>query len=270
MKPSRLLFACLVTAQCSAQWIVNDPVNTAVNSAIQSAQITQHAETLRQWAEQLEMMSRQISRLEEQLATLRRVKEVMGDPAKAAPDLLRGLGEDELARSYGETLREARRLTDAVVSLQNKAEGIFEGLDDRTVLGRSFQRQTEAYRRFAAVERQAASGDEARGALDARVAVVQREIADTLRGMDGAPTQAEVDKLAAKLAGLNGQLAWLAAERREQADRLLAAKVLNDNQAEKERLDWLERQNAEERQSLELVNAWQSGLRLNASDYQRR
>ncbi|MBX3738929.1 MAG: hypothetical protein KF715_19710 [Candidatus Didemnitutus sp.] len=270
MKLSRLLLASLVAARCSAQWIVNDPVNTAVNSAIQSAQITQHAETLRQWADQLEMMGRQISRLEEQLATLRRVRDVMGDPAKAAPELLRGLEQDDLGRRYGETLREARRLADAVVSLQNKADGIFDGLDDRTVFGRPFQRQSEAYRRFAAIERQATAGDDARDALEARASVVQREIADTLRGLEAASTQAEVDKLSARLTGLNGQLGWLSAERREQADRLLSAKALNDNQAEKERLDWLEKQNAEERQSLDIVNAWQSGLRLNASDYQRR
>ena len=53
------LFVLLV-APASAQWIVNDPVNTAVNSAVQAGQAANHIEVLRQWAAQLEQLNRQL------------------------------------------------------------------------------------------------------------------------------------------------------------------------------------------------------------------
>ena len=55
-------------ASASAQWIVNDPVNTAVNSAVQAGQAANHIEVLRQWAAQLEQLNRQLRELEAQLA----------------------------------------------------------------------------------------------------------------------------------------------------------------------------------------------------------
>ena len=46
------LFLCLATPLC-AQWIVNDPVNTAVNTAIHADQAANHLEILRQWTADL-------------------------------------------------------------------------------------------------------------------------------------------------------------------------------------------------------------------------
>ena len=51
-----VLFVLLVAPAC-AQWIVNDPVNTAVNSAVQVGQAANHLEIMRQWAAQLEQLN---------------------------------------------------------------------------------------------------------------------------------------------------------------------------------------------------------------------
>jgi phage shock protein A len=261
-----LLFV-LSALKASAQWIVNDPVNTAVNSAIQTAQAANHVETLRQWAEQLEKIHRQIRQLEDLLATQRRIRDVLGDPTAAGAEMMRGLGAEDFARTFGETTQAIRRLSDAVNSLRSTADGIYRQLDDRTVLGRSFSRQTAPYLRYAAVDQQVRQSEAVFADTETRIGEIQRELAATLAALRGASTQAEVDKLSAKVASLNGQLALVSARRRDEADKLLTARILNENQADKERLDLLEKQNAEERQTLDLVNAWQSSLRLTPTTY---
>jgi len=268
MKHFALLF--LFAGPASAQWIVNDPVNTAVNTAIQGGQAANHLEVLRQWAEQLEKLNRQLRQLEQQLAVQQRIREVMGDPSAAGTQVvLRDLGANDLARTYGETMSAMQRLADAVGSLRRTAEGIYQKLDDRTALGRDFSRQEALYRRYAAVERQADNVASVRAQTDARATALQTDLAATLEQLRAAPTQAEVAKLHSKLAVLTGQLAHVDAQRRDEADQLHAQQILNENQSAKERQDLLEKQIAEERQTLAVVGAWQQSIRLTPTAYTR-
>lgn len=264
----RLLFLLLAPAAL-AQWVVTDPGNTTVNTAIKANQIVQHAEILRQWAEQLERLNRQIRQVEDLLATQRRMRDVMGDPVAAGAQVAGVLGAEDFAREYGETMAAVRRLSDAAQSLRRTAEGVYRQLDDRTSLGASFTRRTADYRPYAAVERQADNLERVMGETDAQAVRLQRDMAEAVASLRTAATQAEVDKLSVRVAVLNGKLALLAARRRDEADKLLAQQVLNTNQAEKERRDFFEKQTAEERQSLRAANAWQSAIRLEATTYTR-
>lgn len=264
-----LLFVLLAAPAC-AQWIVHDPGNTAVNAAIQTGQAANHLEILRQWADQLEKLNRQLRQLEEQLAVQQRIRDVIGDPSAAGVGVvLRELGQDELARTYGETLRAAWRLSNAIDSLRRTSEGLYRKLDDRTVFGREFTRQGDLYRRYAAVERQADSMAEVQMQADSRAVALQNDIATTLEQLRTAPTQAEVDKLAAKLGALNAQLGHVAAVRAGESAKLQAQQILNENQAAKERQDLLERQLAEERQSLSVMRDWQEAVKVTPTRYTR-
>ena len=264
-----VLFVLLVAA-ARAQWIVNDPVNTAVNSAVQAGQAANHLEILRQWATQLEQLNRQLRELESQLAVQQRMRDVMGDPTAAGAGMtLRDLGATDLAHTYGDTLSTIRRLANAVDSLQRTADGIYQKLDDRTALGRGFTRQEPLYRRYAAVESQADNLAAVQAETGARSVALQGEIAATLEQLRSASTQAEVDKLNAKLAVLAGQLAHLDAQRRDEADKLQTQQILNENQAAKERQDFLEKQIAEERQTLAVVGAWQQAVKMTPTNYVR-
>lgn len=270
MKLKQLLLFVFLVASASAQWIVNDPVNTAVNSAVQVGQAANHIEILRQWAAQLEQLNRQLRELESQLAVQRRIRDVMGDPTAAGAGMvLRDLGATDLARTYGDTLAATRRLANAIDSLRRTSEGIYRQLDDRTALGRDFSRQEQLYRRYAAVERQADNLATVQTETGARSVMLQGELAATLEQLRGASTQAEVDKHNAKLAVLAGQLAHLDAQRRDEADKLLTQQILNENQAAKERQDFLERQLAEERQTLAIVGAWQQAVKMTPTNYAR-
>lgn len=264
-----LLFFSYV-ASASAQWIVNDPVNTAVNSAVQAGQAANHIEILRQWAAQLEQLNRQLRELQAQLAVQQRIRDVMGDPTAAGAGMaLRDLGASELARSYGDTLAATRRLANAIDSLRRTSDGIYRKLDDRTALGRDFARQEPLYRRYAAVESQADNLANVHAETGARSVTLQGEIATTLEQLRGAATQAEVDKHNAKLAVLAGQIAHLHAQRRDEADKLQTQQILNENQAAKERQDFLERQLAEERQTLAIVGTWQQAVKVTPTNYAR-
>jgi len=264
-----VIFFLLIAPAC-AQWIVNDPVNTAVNSAVQVGQAANHLEILRQWATQLEQLNRQLRELEQQLAVQRQIREVMGNPSASGMQVaLRGLGADDLARSYGETLQAVRRVTDAAASLRRTAEGIYGQLDDRTVLGRGFVRQETTYRRYAAIDRQADNAERVVDETQTQTVALQADLAQALIALRDAPTQADVDKLNVRVAALNGQLALLAARRRDEADKLAAQQIQNENQAAKERQDLLEKQIAEERQTLTTVNAWQQSIRLTPTSYTR-
>jgi hypothetical protein len=270
MNTLRILVLILLLPEAFAQWIVNDPVNTAVNTAIQSAQVANHVEVLRQWATQLENLNRQIRQLENQLAEQRRIREVLGNPTTAGSQLVMDrLAPDELARTYGETLRAVRRLADATTSLRRTAEGIYGALDDRTTLKQGFVRQTAPYRRYAAVDQQADNAARVFDDTAARQAALQADLAATLADLRTATTQAEVDKLNVKVAALNGQLTLITAQRRDEGDKLHAQQIQNENQAAKERQDLLERQIVEERQTLDVVNAWQRAVQLTPGTYTR-
>lgn len=267
----QLFIFLLMAAPLCAQWIVNDPVNTAVNSAVQAGQAANHVEILRQWASQLENLNRQLRQLEEQLAVQRRIRDVMGDPQSAGVQIqLDRVGLSELARTYGETLQAARQLANAISSLRRTADGIYRGIDDRTVLGRDFVRNESLYRRFAVVDRQADTLAAVYSETDARRLALQTDLAATLDQLRRATTQAETDKLNTTVAALTGQLADVDTRRRDEADKLIAAQILNENQAAKERQDLLEKQQAEERDSLAVVNAWQRAIAITPTSYERR
>lgn len=264
-----LLFLFLGT-RVLGQWVVNDPVNTAVNTAIKGNQIAQHAEILRQWAHQIDRLNQQIRHLQEQLAEVRHMREVLGDPSAAGAGIvLRELGADELGRAYGDTATALRRLVDSAESLHRTMDDIFTPLDDRTALDRPFTRQLAPYRRYAVVEQMAANLEQVQGEAGARRTALQRDLAGTMELLKTAGTQAEVDKLQAKIAALNGQLAVVDGQQRTAEAQLQAQQILNENQAAKERQDLLEKQIAEERETLAAVGAWQSGLKLTPTSYTR-
>jgi hypothetical protein len=104
-------------------------------------------------------------------------------------------------------------------------------------------RQEPLYRRYAAVERQADNLAAVQTQTERRASPspCRAEIAATVEQLRGASTQAEVDKHNAKLAVLAGQLAHLDAQRRDEADKLQTQQILNENQAAKERQDFLEK-----------------------------
>jgi len=264
----QILLFLLLAAPLSAQWIVNDPINTTVNTAIHADQAANQVEILRQWAADLEMLNQQLEQMRAQLDVQQRIRQIMGDPAAAGDQVgVDGLGAADLTRTFGETADALRDLARAMVSLKYTAQGIYEELDDLTVLGRPFTRQTAPYQRYGIVEKHADNLANVFEQTAPRLADLQRDLADTLRQLKSAPTQAEVDKQHAKISVLVGQIAAVEAQRRDAALQLQAQQALNENQAAKERQDLLEKQIAEEDQTFAAVGAWQDSIKLTPTTY---
>jgi hypothetical protein len=264
----QVVLLLFLAAPLSAQWIVNDPVNTAVNSAIQADQAANQVEILRQWAADLEKLNQQLEQMRAQLDVQQRIRQIMGDPAAAGDQVgVDGLGAEDLTRTFGETADALRDLARAVVSLKYTAQGIYEELGDTTVLNQPFTRQPAPYQRYAVVEQHADNLATVFAQTAGRLADLQRDLADTLRQLKAAPTQAEVDKQHAKISVLVGQIAAVETQRRDAALQLQAQQILNENQAAKERQDLLEKQIAEEGQTFASVGAWQESLKLTPTTY---
>jgi len=268
MKKLALIF-CLAAPLC-AQWTVYDPANHAVNLAIQADHHASHLEILRQWTAQLDQLSRQLEQMRAQLDVQQRIRQILGDPAAAGDRVgLDGLGAEDFSRTFGETADALRGLARAVVSLKHTAQGIYEELGDTTVLNRPFTRQPAPYQRYAVVEKHADNLATVFAQTADRLVALQRDLADTLRQLKAAPTQAEVDKHHAKISVLVGQIAAVEAQRNDVFAQLQTQQILNENQAAKERQDLLEKQIAEEGQTFTAVAAWQESLKLTPTTYTR-
>lgn len=265
-----LLFLLLLVSPLCAQWVVTDQANQAVNLATQAKQVAAHAEVINRWAQQLEKLNEQIRQAQELIALQQRVRDILGDPVRAGERLLtQELGHTELGRSFGETLSATRRLARAVDSLRATVDDTYAALDDKTVLGRPFERELSFYKRFAVVDRQAENISTTNQAAQEQIARLQADLAATLAQLKDAATQSEVAKLQAVAAALTGQIAHLDAVRREEADKLRALQVMNENQAAKERTDLAEKQAADERDAVGAINAWQKSIKLTPTSYTR-
>jgi hypothetical protein len=265
-----LLTFLLIFSPLCAQWVVTDPGNQVVNLATQAKQVAAHAEILNQWAQQLEKLNQQIRQAQDLIALQQRVRDILGDPEKAGERLLTGeLQDTELGRSFGETLSAARRLARAADTLRNTVDDTYAALDDKTVLGRPFDRDLSFYKRYAVVERQAETVNATQETTAEQMKRLQGDLAETVASLKTAKTQSEVAKLSAVADALRGQIAHLDAVRAEEAAKLNALQVMNQNQAAKERTDLAEKQSADERDAVKAVNDWQKAIKLTPTDYTR-
>jgi hypothetical protein len=227
MKTLLLLF--LATAGIAhAQIPVTDIANLANNSAL-------HAENLAKWMESIAQLKTQIDQLHQQIDLQTDLRRWAGDPA-AAKVRLDGLGTTDLVRDYGRTKAAINSSVNSLASLQNTGGGNYRALPATDVDGHDLQRDALTFRRYATLDATQANADETRTATEAREKELQGQVADTLEQLESAPTQAEAQKLHAKLTALNGQLAQVDSVRRREVDAVALQKIANDARIEEERL----------------------------------
>lgn len=231
MKTALTVCAVLMLIVASrAQIPVTDVANLANNRAAQTANIAK-------WVESINNLRTQIDQLNQQINIQDDIRRWTGDPTNAsAKVVLDGLGEQDLARDYGRTRSAVLGLVRSLDSLQNTADGNYRAISNLDLDGNALQRDSLAYRRYAALDAMQANADEVSVATKVREQHLQTEIALTLEEMRAAPTDAEVQKLAAKLTALNGQLTQVEAARRREVDAVALQKWANDSRLEQERL----------------------------------
>jgi conjugal transfer/entry exclusion protein len=228
MKTILLLFVVLTVA-LQAQIPVTDVANLANNTAL-------NAENIAKWAESIAQLKTQIDQLHQQIDIQSDLRQWTGNPTEAGGKLLlTSLGAQDLVRDYGRTKAAIAGATGSLDSLSNTGGGNYRVIANVDLDGNQVERDAPAYRRYAVLDATQANADQVNDETKTRGQDLQEEIAATLDDLKAAPTQAETEKLSAKLAALNGQLVQVETERRRQVDAVVLQKIANDARLEQER-----------------------------------
>lgn len=234
MKKTLALIAMASFAIFGAFAFAGMPVIDAANLA--NNQIS-HIATIAKWVENIAQLKAQIQQLKEQASIQGDIRSWAGDPSKAAQALLLDiLRESDLNREYGRSRDDITQSVHSLDVLTRNDRNTYRPVDIVDIDGRNLQYDPQLYRRYSVLD---ARQDNARAVADellVREREFQEEIALTLVDLRSAGTDAQVQKLTAKLTVLNGQLAQLESTRRRQVDEVILQKLANENRREVEQL----------------------------------
>ena len=121
-------------------------------------------------------------------------------------------------------------------SLSQTGNGNYRAIVSVDLDGNPLNRDALTYRRYSILDATQANTDQVTADTKTREDELQADIALTLEDLKAAPTEAETQKISAKLAALNGQLAQVEATRRREVDAVALQKTANDSRLEEERL----------------------------------
>ena len=226
--PSVILFVALLTVSARAQIPVTDAASIANNRAAQT-------ENIAKWVESIQHLRTQIDALNRQINIQSDIRRWTGNPVEAGTNLaLTGLGGPELAQEFGRAKRAVVGLVDSLGSLRRTAEGTYRTIESTDINGNEMRRDPMIYRRYAVLEAKQDVSTQVAAETQDRERELQAEIAVTMEDIKAAETDAEVQKLSAKLAALNGQLGHLETARRREVDSVVLQKIANDTRNEAE------------------------------------
>lgn len=230
MKKFLILVALVFAGAARAQIPVTDVANLVNNQLSQ-------LENMAKWVESIAQLKTQIDQLNREISIQDDIREWSGNPAEAGKKLvLDTLDESDLLKPYGRTRAAIRAVTESLSSLRNTSEGTYRAILSADLDGHEIARDPLTFRRYAILDASQSNAEQVADETKAREAELQYEIAATLLTLKSATTDAEVQKEAAKLTALNGQLSQVEAARRREIDSVTLQKIANDNRLEEERM----------------------------------
>ncbi|MEO6994872.1 MAG: hypothetical protein ABI273_14790 [Lacunisphaera sp.] len=219
-----------VSLSAHAQIPVTDLANLA-NARLQ------HYETIAKWVDSIAHLDTQITNLKQQVSLQTDIRKWAGDPLEAARRIaLDRLGTTDLVRAYGRTRAAIVSTTDSLASLGNTVNGTYRAIENTDLDGGTLVRDDLAHRRYSLLDAQQENFQQVVVDTKERELDLQADLSQTLADLKEASTDAEVHKQTAKVNAINGQLAAIGAERRDQADQVITQKIANDSRLEQERL----------------------------------
>jgi hypothetical protein len=222
-----------------------------------------HAESIAKWVDSIAKLRTQIDQLNQQINIQGDIRKWTGNPVEAGANVvLDVLGEEDLVREYGRARDEIIRVTRSLDSLENTADGNYRAIRSTDLNGGNLQRDPLTFRRYSVLDAKQANTVQVTDETKAREAELQEEIALTLQELKAATTDAEVQKLSAKLVALNGQLAHVETARRRQVDEVALQKIANDARLEQERLAVAEMEARDNHLANQRVSAYMKTLKL--------
>jgi hypothetical protein len=254
-----VLVVGFLSLNVSAQIPVTDVANLANNTALQ-------AENIAKWVESIAQLKAQIDQLRQQVDIQSDIRRWSGNPTDAGGKLaLDVLGAQDLVRDYGRTKNAILSTVNSLDSLSHTGGGNYRAIVSVDLDGNEIARDALTYRRYAALDATQANSDQVTEETKTRAQELQSEIAQTLDDLKAAPTEAETQKLSAKLAALNGQLTQVDATRRREVDAVALQKIANDSRAEQERLAAAELEAKNDFLANQRISAYMKTLRVRRS-----
>ncbi len=225
-----LILALAIAGRVRAQIPVTDIANLAANQVA-------HVESIAKWVDSIARLKTQIDQLNQQISIQGDIRQWTGNPVEAGGQLtLTVLGESDLVREYGQGKNAILGMVNSLDSLGHTSSGSYRAIPSVDLDGNDVQRDPLAFRRYAVLDATQANTEQVTTDTKVRESELQEEIALTLEDLKAAPTEAETQKLSAKLTALNGQLTQVEATRRREVDAVALQKIANDARLEEERL----------------------------------
>lgn len=226
------LLMSLVSVSYS-QMATNDAGTQGLISNQTSQQLAKFTEQIDNQLESINKFNDQIDNQIKQIENLTNIEDYIGNARLTVPDV------DKLKKSLDVSKPDVS-LDDFVTQSSGRASvsytggGAFRELDDISSGGTQINRDEQAYKRYGAVENAAENYKTVSTELDERANELKQDISATITAISTAEDQVTVDKLNAKLAGLNGELQTIEAERQAALNSVLLQHTLNENQLQKE------------------------------------
>ena len=230
MKTILLIILITLGVSLRAQIPVTDVANLTSNQFA-------HLATIAKWVESINNLRTQINQLNQQINIQDDLRKWSGNPVAAGSNLmLDALGEKDLVRSFGQTKDAILGTVNSLDSLKRTVSGNYRAIEDADLNGEEIKRDALTFRRYSVLDATQENTEHVAKETKVREQDLQEEIARTLAQLKTASTDAETQKLAAKLTALNGQLAQVDSARRREVDAVTLQKIANDARLEEERL----------------------------------
>lgn len=222
-----------------------------------------HAENIAKWVDSIAQLRTQIDQLNQQINIQDDIRKWAGNPTEAGANvLLDVLGEKDLVREFGRGRDEIIRSTQSLESLKNTASGNYRSIQNTDLNGQDLRHDALTFRRYSVLDAKQANAELVTDETKSRESELQEEIALTLQELKAASTEAETQKLSAKLTALNGQLSQVEAARRREVDEVALQKIANDTRIEEERLAAAELESKDNFLANQRVSAYMKTLKL--------
>jgi hypothetical protein len=222
-----------------------------------------HAENIAKWVDSIAQLRTQIDQLNQQINIQDDIRKWSGNPTEAGANvLLDVLGEKDLGREFGRGRDEIIRATQSLESLKNTANGNYRSIQNADLNGQNLQHDALTFRRYSVLDAKQVNAEQVTDETKSRESELQEEIALTLQELKAASTEAETQKLSAKLTALNGQLSQVEAARRREVDEVALQKIANDTRIEEERVAAAELESKDNFLANQRVSAYMKTLKL--------
>ncbi len=211
-------FASLAHAQYSVV-VVGDPIAQA-----------NHGENIAKWLESIQKLNTQIDQMNQYIQIGQQVKNAIGDPASVANLVgLDLLGSGTMGNSVGQLTSTLNQTASGMQALASNGQGLFQSVPNTTPSGLSMSYNTGLLKPFAAIQNQTQNAANVTADTTTRIKQLERDKASTLAQLKAATTDAEVQKLQAKLVAIDGEIAALNGQQTTATNQIIAQDIANRN-----------------------------------------